>query len=88
MENVYMCEQSQKGPQFRGGQILLFFRFYKKGLKTSICSNFGKVFKNEENHHILTPGQLKYKNSLIWMENMHTCVLSQKGSQVCTGRKL
>ena len=52
--------------------------------KTSIFSIFRKVFKNEENHHILTSGQLKYKNSLIWMKNVQKCELSKKCPQFCT----
>ena len=48
--------------------------------KTSIFSIFLKVFKNEENPHILNPGQLKYTNSLIWMENGHMSELNQKSS--------
>ena len=46
--------------------------------KTSIFSIFWKVFENEENPHILTPGQLKYTNSLIWMENGYMSELSHK----------
>ena len=42
-------------------------------------SIFWKVFENEENHHIFTPGQLKYKIPLIWMKTVHMCELSQKG---------
>ena len=37
---------------------------------------------------MFTPGELKYKNSLIWMKNMPICELSQKGLQVHAGRKL
>ena len=48
--------------------------------KTLIYSIFWKVLENEENPHILTPGQLKYTNSLIWMENGHMSELSQKSS--------
>ena len=48
-------------------------------------SIFQKLFENEENHHSFTPGQLNYKNSLIWMENVHMCELSQKGPQVRSG---
>ena len=51
-------------------------------------SDFFKSFLNEENHHIFTPEQLKYKNSLIWMKNVRMCELSQKGSKVRDGRKL
>ena len=39
-----------------------------------------RFFENEENPHILTPGQLKYTNSLIWMENGHMSELNQKSS--------
>ena len=48
--------------------------------KTSIFLIFWKVLENEENPHILTPGQLKYTNSLIWMENGYMSELSQKSS--------
>ena len=50
MENGHMSELSQNsslGPRWS---------------KTSIFSIFWKVFENEENPHILTPGQLKYTN--------------------------
>ena len=57
---------AKKVSQIRGGRILQFFRF------------FFKVFENEENPQILTPGLLKYTNSLIWMENGHMRELSQK----------
>ena len=70
MEKVHMCELSQKGPHVRDGRKLQLFWFFQKD------------FENEENHHIFTPGQLKYKNSLIWMENVHMCELGQKGPQV------
>ena len=53
MENVHMCELSQKGAPVSWWA------------KTSIFLIFRKVFKNEENHHIFTPGKLKYKSSLI-----------------------
>ena len=75
MENVYMCELSQKGPQV----------WWEK---TSILLIFWKVFEIEENHNIFTLGQLKYKNSLIWMENVLMCEFSQKGPLVQCGRKL
>ena len=75
MENVQMCELSQKGPQVRYRRKLQFF------------SIFLKLFKKEENLHTFTPGQLKYKNSLIWMENVYMCELSQKGPQLDIGRK-
>ena len=68
MENGHMSELSQKsspGPRWT---------------KTSIFSIFWEVFENEENPHILTPGQLKYTNSLVWMENGHMSELSQKSS--------
>ena len=61
MENVHMCELSQKGPQLRSGR------------KRQPFFIFQNVFENEENCHIFTPGQLKYKNSLIWIENVHRC---------------
>ena len=51
MENLHMCELSQKGPQVRGGENFNFFFLFF----------FSKVFEIEENRHILTPGQLKYK---------------------------
>ena len=41
---------------------------------------FFRFFKNEENPHILTPEQLKYTNSLIWMEKGHMSELRQKSS--------
>ena len=41
--------------------------------KTSIFSNFSKVFKNEGKHHIFTSAKLKYKNSHIWIKNVHMC---------------
>ena len=56
--------------------------------KTSIFSILCKFFKNEENHHIFTLGQLKHKNSLVWMKTVHMCELNQKGPQVRGGRKL
>ena len=56
--------------------------------KTSIFTIFWKVFENEENPHILPPGQLKYTNSHIWMENGHMSELSQKKFPVRSGRKL
>ena len=46
--------------------------------KTSIFFIFWKVFENEENPHSLTPGQLKYTNSLSWMKNGHMSELNQK----------
>ena len=49
MENVNMCELSQKSTQVRGGRKFQFSRF----------------FENEENHYIFIPGQLKYESSLI-----------------------
>ena len=73
MENGYMSELSKKsspGPRWA---------------KTSIFSIFWKVLENEENPHILTPRQLKYTNSLIWMENGHMSELSQKRSQAPRG---
>ena len=69
MENGHMSELSQNsspGPRWA---------------KTSIFLIFWKVFENEENSHILTPGQLKYTNSLIWMENGHMSELSQKSDR-------
>ena len=48
--------------------------------KTSIFSIFWNVFENEENPDILTPAELKYINSLIWMENRHMSELNQKSS--------
>ena len=68
MENGHMSELSQKsspGPRWA---------------KTSIFSIFCEVFENEENPHILTPGKVKYTNSLTWMENGHMSELSQKSS--------
>ena len=41
-------------------------------------SIFPKVFENEENRHILTSGQLKYKNTHIWMKNVQKSKLSKK----------
>ena len=68
MENGHMSEMSQRSSP----DPLL--------AKTWIFSIFLKVFENEQNPHILTPGQLKYTNSLIWMENVHMSELSQKSS--------
>ena len=68
MENGHMSELNKKsspGPRWA---------------KTSIFSIFWKIFENEENPHILTPGQLKYTNTLIWMENGHMSELNQKSS--------
>ena len=31
---------------------------------------FPKAFKIEENHHNMTSGYLKYKYSLIWLQNL------------------
>ena len=76
MENVHKCEMSKKGPQGRGGENLQFFRFFEKFLE------------NEENHHNLTSGQLKYKNSLIWMKSVHKCEMSEKGPQGRGGENL
>ena len=56
--------------------------------KSSIFSIFRKVFKTEENHHILTSGQLKYKNSFIWMKSVHMCELRQKCRQGRGGENL
>ena len=75
IKNMHMCEMSQKGPHVRGGRISIFRFFFK-------------VFENEANHHNFSPGQLKYKISLIWMKTVHMCELSHKGPQVCGGRKL
>ena len=61
---------------------------FPRSAKTSIFSIFWKVLENEESPHILTPGQLKYTNSLIWMENGHMSELSQSIPQVCGRRKL
>ena len=66
MENRHMSELSQKRSQA------------PRWAKTSIFSIFWKVFKDEENDHIFTPGQLKYKNSLIWMKNVHVWIESKK----------
>ena len=75
MENGHMSDltpKSSPGPRWA---------------KTSIFSIFWKVFENEENHHILTLGQLKYTNSLIW--KMGTWVIwPQRVPQVRGGRKL
>ena len=49
---------------------------------------FRKVFENEENHHNLTSGQLKYKSSLIWMKSVHKCEMSEKCPQGQGGGKL
>ena len=73
MKSVHMCEMSEKGLQDRGGQKLQVFR---------------KGSENEENHHNLTSGQLKYKNSLIWMKSVHMCEMSEKGPQGRGGQKL
>ena len=59
---------AKKVPKVRGGRKLQFF------------SIFLRVFENEGNPHILTPGQLKYTNSLIWIENGHVSELSKKTS--------
>ena len=57
-------------------------------VKTSIFLIFWKVFENEENPHILTPGQLKYTNLLIWMENgSHEWIEPKEVPQVGGGRK-
>ena len=66
MKNVHMYELSQTGPMVCSGRKLQCF------------SIFWKVFENEENHHIFTPGQQKYKIPLIWMKTVHMCELSQK----------
>ena len=66
MENEHMSELSQKSPP---GPLWA---------KTSIFSILWKGLENEENPYILTPGQLKYTNSLIWMENGDMSELSQK----------
>ena len=42
--------------------------------KSSIFSIFWKIFENEEKLHIFTSGQLKYKNSLIWIKKICTYV--------------
>ena len=57
------------------GEIFIFFDFLKS-------------FQNEENHHILIPGLLTYKNSLIWMKNGHMCELSQKRSPMSAMGKI
>ena len=49
--------------------------------KPSIFSIFRKVCENEENHHNLTSGQQRYKNSLIWMKSGYKCEMSEKGPQ-------
>ena len=74
MKSVHKCEMSEKGPQ--GGENLQFFRFFEK---------FPKMKKN---HHNLTSGQLKYKNSLIWMKSVHKCEMSEKGPQGRGGENL
>ena len=51
-------------------------------------SDFLKVFKIEENHHIFMSTQLKYKDSLICRKNVHMYELSKKCRQVCGGRRL
>ena len=76
MKNMPMCELRQKGLRVHASRKLQYFLI--------LC----KVFKNEENHHIFTPGQLKHKNSLNWMKNVHMCELRQKIPQVHGGRKL
>ena len=75
MKSVHKCEMSEKGPQGGWG-------------KSSIFSIFRKVSENEENHHNLTSGQLKYKNSLIWMKSVHKCEMSEKGPQGRGGENL
>ena len=74
MKSVQKCEMSKRVPRAGVG-------------KTSIFSIFRKVLESEENHHNLTSGQLKYKNSLIWMENVQKCEMSKKGPQGRGGRK-
>ena len=49
-------EMHKKCPLGWGGEKLQFFQFFKK------------LKKPEGKHHIFTLGQLKYQNSLIWME--------------------
>ena len=58
MKSVHKCEMSEKGPEVQGGRKLQFFWIFRK------------VFENEENHHNLTSGQVKYNNSLIWMKSV------------------
>ena len=68
MKSVHMRELRQKCRQGRVGG------------KSSIFSIFRKLVKTEENLHILTSGQLKYKNSSFgW--NLCTCELRQKCRQ-------
>ena len=53
-----------------------------------IFKTFRKVCENEENHHNLTSGQLRYKNSLIWMKSGHKCEIREKGPQGRGGENL
>ena len=69
MKSGHKCETSEKGPQGRGGGNLPIF------------SIFRKVCENKENHHNLTSGHLRYKNSLIWMKSGHKCEMSEKDPQ-------
>ena len=76
MKSGHKCEIREKGPQGRGGENLQFFRLLRK------------VCENEENHHNLTSGQLRYKNSLIWMKSGHKCEIREKGPQGRGGENL
>ena len=76
MKSGHKCEMSEKGPQGRGEGNLQFFRFFEK------------FEKNKENHNNLTSGQLRYKNSLIWMKSGHKCEMSEKGPQGRDGGNL
>ena len=46
--------------------------------KTSIFSISQKVFETEGKHHIFTLGQLRYENSLIWMEKQPKSEMRKK----------
>ena len=69
MKSGHKCEMSKKGPQGQDGGSLPIFLIFRK------------VCENEENHHNLTSGQLRYKNSLIWMKSGHKCEMSEKGPE-------
>ena len=91
MENGHMSELSQKKiPRSVMSKNLNFFQFFEKfsavvqfhgGRKHQFFRFFWKVFENEENPYVFTPGQLQYINSLIWMENRHMSELNQKSSR-------
>ena len=86
-QNMQTCEISKSChfSQVLGHRNLHFFFIY-----FFFFFQFWKAFENEWIHQYLTSGQLKYKISLIWRQNMQKDIFSKNChfSQVLGHRKL